>query len=130
MKSVAGKIKLELAQFREMESFSQFSSDLDASTRKMLSNGQKMVELLKQKQHQTYPMHEQVILLFAAVNGYLERIQLKDIKTFEVEFILFMEQNHNEILQTISKEQKISDEISNGLHKIIASFVESRFKNI
>jgi F-type H+-transporting ATPase subunit alpha len=113
-----------------MESFSQFSSDLDASTRKMLSNGQKMVELLKQKQHHTHPMHEQVILLFAAVNGYLERIQLKDIKTFEVEFILFMEQNHNEILQTISKEQKISDEISNGLHKIIASFIESRFKNI
>ncbi len=130
MKSVAGKIKLELAQFREMESFSQFSSDLDASTRKMLSNGQKMVELLKQKQHHTHPMHEQVILLFAAVNGYLERIQLKDIKTFEVEFILFMEQNHNEILRTISKEQKISDEIGNSLHKIIANFIESRFKNI
>jgi F-type H+-transporting ATPase subunit alpha len=80
MKSVAGKIKLELAQYREMESFSQFASDLDESTRKLLSNGQKMVELLKQKQHNTYPMHEQVLLLFAAVNGYLEQVNVNEIK--------------------------------------------------
>lgn len=128
MKSVAGKIKLELAQYREMESFSQFASDLDESTRKLLSNGQKMVELLKQKQHHTYPMHEQVLLLFAAVNGYLETINLSDIKLFEVEFLAHMHQKHLDIIEDIKNTAQITKTIADSLHDLLSSFIETRFK--
>lgn len=128
MKSVAGKIKLELAQYREMESFSQFASDLDESTRKMLANGQKMVELLKQKQHHTHPMNEQVILLFAAIHGYLEQVPLNEVKRFEYDIILFMQQHHNDIMKTISDEQKINDNTSKSLHEILSTFIQTRFK--
>ncbi len=128
MKSVAGKIKLELAQYREMEGFAQFSSDLDASTRKLLSNGQKMIELLKQKQHHTYPMNEQVILLFTAINGYLEKISVSDIKVFAIELILSMKQSHNELLDVIKKDEKLTDETVKELHSIISDFIEQRFK--
>lgn len=127
MKSVAGTIKLELAQYREMESFSQFASDLDELTRKLLSNGQKMVELLKQKQHHTYTMHEQVILLFAAVNGYLEKIPLVEVKNFEHDFIVFMKQHHSVLLNKIMIEQVISKETAASLHEIVQQFIQTRF---
>lgn len=128
MKSVAGKIKLELAQYREMESFSQFASDLDESTRKLLSNGQKMVELLKQKQHNTYAMYEQVLLLFAAVNGYLENVNVSNIKLFEVEFLSYMKQKHTDIIDKIKSSMQITDEISKELKEILSGFIEMRFK--
>ena len=128
MKSVAGRIKLELAQYREMESFSQFGSDLDTTTRKMLSNGEKMVELLKQKQHHTYPMHEQVVLLFAAINGYLENIQLSDVKHFEIDFITYMQHNNSELLNVIKNDKKLSDDTVKLLQQIIADFLKVRFK--
>ncbi len=129
MKSVAGKIKLELAQYRDIESFSQFSSDLDISTKKMLANGQKMIELLKQKQHHTYPMHEQVVLLFAAMNGYIEKVNLNDIKVFEVELLLSIKQSNKEILDIIKKEEKLTDDTIKKLHSIISDFIDTRFKN-
>jgi F-type H+-transporting ATPase subunit alpha len=128
MKSVAGKIKLELAQYREMEGFAQFSSDLDATTRKLLSNGQKMIELLKQKQHHTYPMNEQVVLLFAAINGYLEKINVSDIKFFEIECILSMRQSYKTVLDAIKNDEKLTDETVKALHSIISDFIEQRFK--
>jgi F-type H+-transporting ATPase subunit alpha len=128
MKSVAGKIKLELAQYREMESFSQFASDLDESTRKLLSNGQKMVELLKQKQHNTYPMHEQVLLLFAAVNGYLEQVNVNEIKLFEMEFLAHMRQKHLDIIDSIKNTMQFTDATSKDLHDVLWSFIEMRFK--
>ncbi len=128
MKSVAGKIKLELAQYREMESFSQFASDLDDSTRKFLSNGQKMVELLKQKQNNTYPMYKQVILLFAAVNGYLEKVSVVDVKLFEIEFLAHIEGKHGDIIDRIKTSMQITDETSKELKDILSSFVEIRFK--
>ena len=128
MKSVAGKIKLELAQYREMESFSQFASDLDESTRKLLSNGQKMVELLKQKQHNTYPMHEQVLLLFAAVNGYLEKVNVSDVKLFEVEFLAHMRQKHMDLIENIKTSMALTDQSIKELKEILSSFIETRFK--
>ena len=128
MKSVAGKIKLELAQYREMESFSQFASDLDASTRKLLSNGQKMVELLKQKQHHTYPMHEQVLILFAAINGYLEHVNIKDIRFFEIEFIAYMNNKHIDVVNTIKSSMQITQKTSDLLHNLLSDFIKMRFK--
>ena len=128
MKSVAGKIKLELAQYREMESFSQFASDLDESTRKLLSNGHKMVELLKQKQNNTYAMHNQVVLLFAAVNGYLANVAVGDVKLFEVEFLTYMKQKHTDIIDKIKTSNQISDDTSKELKDILSSFIEMRFK--
>jgi len=128
MKSVAGKIKLELAQYREMESFSQFASDLDESTRRLLSNGQKMVELLKQKQHHTYPMNEQVVLLFAAVNGYLENVPVSQVKLFEVELLLHMKDQHQSVLDKIRNSMQITEDTAKELHDILSNFTQMRFK--
>jgi F-type H+-transporting ATPase subunit alpha len=124
MKSVAGKIKLELAQYREMESFSQFASDLDESTRKLLSSGEKMVEILKQKQNDPLAMEEQVLLLFAATNGYLTSIPLKEIKNFEKTFLFTMNKSHVKIVDSIRKEEKISDQVAEELHSILKDFVK------
>jgi F-type H+-transporting ATPase subunit alpha len=124
MKSVAGKIKLELAQYREMESFSQFASDLDESTRKLLSSGEKMVEILKQKQENPLAMEEEVLLLFAITNGYLEQVPLKEIKNFEMEFLLYMKKEQSELVKAIREEQKITDEINTELQAVLETFVK------
>jgi F-type H+-transporting ATPase subunit alpha len=130
MKSVAGKIKLELAQYREMESFSQFASDLDDSTRKLLSNGRKMVELLKQRQHHTYQMYEQVILLFAAVNGYIEKVPLSQVKLFETELLIHVSDKYSGVIDKIKNSMEITEETRKELHSILSSFVEMRFKEV
>jgi F-type H+-transporting ATPase subunit alpha len=122
IKSVAGKIKLELAQYREMESFAQFASDLDETTQKLLSKGQKMVELLKQPQHKTYPMENQAILLFAAINGYIDEIEVAEIKMFEEELLWMIYNHHQDISNIIRKEKAINNDITNKLHKIIKDF--------
>ncbi len=122
MKSVAGKIKLELAQYREMESFAQFASDLDEATQKLLSKGQKMVELLKQPQHIIYPMEDQAVLLFAAINGYLDAIPLSEIKTFEEELLWIVKNHHNDINLVIRGEKVISDNTAGILHQLLSKF--------
>ena len=83
MKKVAGSIKLELAQYREMAAFAQFGSDLDASTQKLLNRGARLTELLKQGQFKPMPFEEQVVSIFAGVNGYLDRVPTKDVTRFE-----------------------------------------------
>ncbi len=109
MKQVAGSIKLELAQFREMESFAQFGSDLDAATQKSLARGARLIELLKQAQSKPYPVEVQVATIFAGVKGYLDSIPVKDIKRFEEELIRGLRKDHPEILEAIKKEEKISE---------------------
>jgi F-type H+-transporting ATPase subunit alpha len=87
MKQVAGKIKLELAQYREMAAFAQFASDLDASTQKLLARGARLTELLKQPQYSPMPVEEQVVSIFAGVNGYLDGIEVKNVGKFEAQFM-------------------------------------------
>ncbi|AIF81348.1 ATP synthase F0F1 subunit alpha [endosymbiont of Acanthamoeba sp. UWC8] len=109
MKQVAGSVKLELAQYREMEAFAQFGSDLDASTQKLLARGSRLTELLKQAQFKPYSVETQVAIIFAGVKGYFDTIPVKDVKRFEEELVRGLN-NNPKILNKIKKEQKISEE--------------------
>ena len=119
MKKVAGSIKLELAQYREMAAFAQFGSDLDASTQKLLNRGSKLTELLKQKQYSPMSVAEQVVSVFCGVKGYLDDIELKDISEFENKILAKCNSENPEILNTIKKTGKLEEETEKLLAKII-----------
>jgi F-type H+-transporting ATPase subunit alpha len=110
MKQVAGTIKLELAQYREMAAFAQFASDMDAATRKLLDRGSRLTELLKQPQYSPMPVEEQVISIFAGVNGYLDALPLADVDRFEAGLLEHMRSAGSALLATIREEKAISDE--------------------
>lgn len=99
MKQVAGKIKLELAQYREMAAFAQFASDLDAATQNLLARGARLTELLKQPVNQPMPVEEEVVAIFAGVRGYLDKIPVKEIGAFESESLRSLKTNRPEILK-------------------------------
>jgi F-type H+-transporting ATPase subunit alpha len=121
-KQVAGTLKLDLAQFRELEAFAQFASDLDASTRAQLERGQRMVELLKQGVNKPLTINKQVTILYAGVNGYLDDIDAADVVKFEQEFHAYIEQKYSNILDDISAKLKIDDEIEANLKAAIEEF--------
>ena len=123
MKQVAGTIKLDLAQFREMEAFAQFASDLDASTQKLLARGTRLTELLKQPQYSPLAMEEQVVSIFAGVNGYLDTVQVSDVNAFEAQFLSAIRGHGGNILKSIRDEQKITDENKAALQKFLVDFV-------
>lgn len=125
MKQVAGSIKLELAQYREIAAFSQFGSDLDATTQKLLARGAYLVELLKQQQHVTYQVEEQVCIIFAGVNGYLDSMKLKDIIPFEECFIRDLRHKHKALLDVIKKDKKLENDTIAQLKKILEDSVKS-----
>ena len=123
MKQVAGTIKLDLAQFRELEAFSQFGSDLDASTQKLLDKGRKLTELLKQNQYSPIGFEEQVASIYVGVRGYLDQVPVKDVTRFEKEFLRKLHASHPEILSSIKKEQIITDETETKLKNLIEEFL-------
>ena len=125
MRQVAGHIKLELAQYREMAAFSQFSSDLDASTQKLLSRGERLTELLKQKQYSPLSMEEQVVSLFAGVKGYLDSIPVKDIQKFEEEYLEVLKMNQPEIFEDIRTTGTLGEETEKKLAKFLTTFCSS-----
>jgi F-type H+-transporting ATPase subunit alpha len=125
MKQVAGSIKLELAQYREMEAFSQFASDLDASTRKLLDRGARLTEILKQKQSQPLSMEEQVVVLYAGMNGFLDTVPVGDVVAFEQALLALMRTVHDNVLATIRKDKKVDDPIKAKLNTIIQDCLES-----
>ena len=125
MKQVSGKIKLELAQFREMEAFSQFASDLDASTRKLLARGARLTELLKQAQYAPLSMEEQVVSIFAGVNGYLDGVDVTDITLFENQYLDAIRSKGQSILEAIRKEEKISDDTEKKLRTFVEDFAKT-----
>ncbi|WP_020399511.1 F0F1 ATP synthase subunit alpha [Kordiimonas gwangyangensis] len=125
MKQVAGSIKLELAQYREMEAFAQFGSDLDAATQKLLNRGARLTELLKQPQYSPLPVEEQVVSIFAGVRGYLDKIALKDVNRFEEQFLAEVRAKHADLLATIRKESKLSDDTIAKLKSILDAFAKS-----
>jgi F-type H+-transporting ATPase subunit alpha len=108
MKSVAKTLKLDLAQYREVAAFAQFGSDLDASTQNLLNRGEKLTELLKQKQYHPMPADEQVCVVYAGVNGYLDKMETSEIPAFEKKFLDFMRNNHKNLMDDISKTGKLS----------------------
>ncbi len=125
MKQVAGSIKLELAQYREMAAFAQFASDMDSSTRQLLERGARLTELLKQAQYSPMPIEEQVVVLFAGVNGYLDKVALSDIGRFESGLLDTMRGSGKTILDTIRDEKKISDETEIKLKDAVDTFAKS-----
>ena len=124
MKQVAGSIKLDLAQFREMEAFSQFASDLDASTKKLLSRGQRLTELLKQAQYAPLPVEEQVVSIYAGVKGYLDTIKVDDINRFEQGLLRAMRSHGAAILSAIKADKQIKPETEEKLK----SFMEAQVR--
>ncbi len=127
MKQVAGSIKLELAQYREMEAFAQFASDLDAATRRLLARGSRLTELLKQDQYQPLPVEEQVVVIFAGVRGFLDDLALDKITSFESKLRAELKANGQELLDTIRTEKELSktteEKLKTFLDKFLKTFV-------
>ena len=121
MKKVAGSIKLELAQYREMAAFAQFGSDLDASTQQLLNRGSKLTELLKQKQYSPMTVEEQVISIFCGVRGFLDDIELKNISEFEQKVIEKCKNENSEIIDSIRNTGKLDDENEKKLSEVISN---------
>ena len=125
MKQVAGRIKLELAQYREMAAFAQFASDLDASTQALLARGARLTELLKQPQYRPVPVEEQVVAIFAGTRGYLDRIQVNQVGEFERRMISEMKATRPEILEAIRTDREIRKETEDKLVAFLDSFSRS-----
>ena len=123
MKQVAGTIKLELAQFREMESFAQFASDLDAATQNLLARGARLTELLKQNQYSPLAIEEQVVSIFSGVRGYLDGIEIGNITRFERSMLEEMHSKSPEILEAVRNERQLSPETEDKLGAFLSSFV-------
>ena len=124
MKQVAGRIKLELAQYREMAAFAQFASDLDPATQRLLARGERLTELLKQGQYAPLPVEEQVVSIFAGVRGYLDQVDVGDVTRFEQGLLSDIKANGPDILKKIRDEQELSE----ATDKELVSFVESYAK--
>lgn len=127
MKQVAGSIKLELAQYREKEAFAQFGSDLDESTQHLIARGQRLVEVLKQGEGEPFQITDQVIIIFAGVRGYLDNIEIKDIKQFEYQLISSIKANNLELYNKIKEDKQLTEETENELKETVKTFAE-KFK--
>jgi F-type H+-transporting ATPase subunit alpha len=122
MKQVAGKLRLELAQFRELAAFAQFGSDLDPATRRQLERGQRITEILKQPQYEPMPLDQQVMILFAVTNDYLDDVPLEKVEAWENDFHAWMSANRPDIGRAIVADQRLTDETIAQLHEVIAAF--------
>ena len=122
MRQVAGSLRLELAQYREMAAFAQFGSDLDASTQKMLARGSRLVEVLKQAQYRPMPVERQIVILYAATNGYLDSLPVGVLARFERELESFVEAQHPEIYRAILDKRELTDEIKKQLTAALDEF--------
>ena len=127
MKQVAGKIKLDLAQYREMAAFSQFASDLDASTQQLLARGSRLTEILKQDQFSPMTIEDQVAVIFTGVRGYLDKIPLGDIVRFEKAYLAALKKDAPHLLEAIRQEKAINDDTEKSLGLFVKEFVE-KFK--
>lgn len=127
LRKVAGSLKLDLAQYRELAAFAKFGSDLDKSTLRTLEKGERLVELLKQGQYAPVPVENQVLSIFCGTEGYLENIPVDDVKRFEKEFLEFVELKNPEILGKIREEKELSDELVESIRKAVEEFL-GKFK--
>ncbi|KAG5519650.1 hypothetical protein PMAC_001805 [Pneumocystis sp. 'macacae'] len=125
MKQVSGSLKLFLAQYREVAAFAQFGSDLDTSTKLTLSRGERLTELLKQGQYSPMPVEEQVPLIYAGVNGLLDKLPVEKISTFEQAFLIHLRQNFSQLLTTIKEEASLSKETEEKIRTVIQEFLKT-----
>jgi len=124
MKKVAGTLRLELAQYRELEAFTKFGSDLDKATLQQLRRGARQVEILKQGQYDPYPVENQVAIIFASTNGYLDEIPVEEVRRYEKEFLEMMELKHKDILDEIAAKKDIRDELAERMKTILQEFTD------
>jgi F-type H+-transporting ATPase subunit alpha len=122
MKQVAGSLRLDLAQYREIAAFAQFGSDLDKATLRQLNRGQRMVELLKQDQYLPLPIEEQIVLIFAGTNGYIDDLPINAVKRFEKEILDFMKHRQVSLLEEIRRKKQIDDDVRGKLKAAIEEF--------
>lgn len=122
MKQVAGTLKLELAQFRALEAFAAFASDLDKASQQQLSRGRRLVELLKQGQYSPFNVVDQVISIFAATNGYLDSVPESEVRRYEKEMLEFMHQKHQSVVAEIAKEKQVKDTTKKALVDALVEF--------
>jgi F-type H+-transporting ATPase subunit alpha len=123
MKQVAGSLKLELAQYREVAAFAQFGSDLDASTQHLLNRGEKLTELLKQKQYVPMVAEEQVCVLYAGVRGFLDKIQTSEIGKFEKLFLDHLKTKYPHIIESVRVEKELNNKVNAELKQILEEFI-------
>jgi len=124
MKQVAGRLRLELAQYRELEAFAKFGSDLDKATLAQINRGMRLVELLKQPQYQPIPVEKQIMALYAGTRGFLDPIPVEKVSEYEQQMIAFIENKYPEILQEIKEKKEISDELDKKMEKALEEFAE------
>jgi F-type H+-transporting ATPase subunit alpha len=124
MKQVAGTIKLELAQYREMAAFAQFASDLDASTQRLLNRGARLTELLKQGQFQPMPIEEQVVSIFAGTQGFIDNVPTNDVTRYEAALLSYMRSDKPEVLAKIRDTKALDDETAASLKSALGEFAK------
>jgi F-type H+-transporting ATPase subunit alpha len=122
MKQVAGTLRLDLAQYRELAAFAAFGSDLDAGTQAKLTRGERLVEILKQPQYQPLPMEKQVTILYSGSNGYLDKLPVDTLADYERELYNYIESNEPSIFTDLVAEEKFTDAIKEKLNKVLTSF--------
>jgi F-type H+-transporting ATPase subunit alpha len=125
MKQVAGRLRLDLAQYRELEAFAKFGSDLDKTTQQQLNRGQRLMEVLKQGQYSPMSFEEQIVIIFAATNGFLDALPVDSINRFETEFLEYLKVKHANIMPELADKKEISDQIHKDLEKAIEAFLKS-----
>jgi F-type H+/Na+-transporting ATPase subunit alpha len=128
MKKIAGTLRLDLAQFRELEAFSRFGSDLDKATMQQLRRGERLVEILKQKQYSPMAIENQVVIIFAGTKGYLDEIPVPEIQRYQTDFLQEIENMHGDILQSIRETKDLTPETTEKLNNVLKDFTE-RFKS-
>ena len=121
MKSVSGSLKINLAQYRDMQAFAMFASDLDATTRRQLERGARLTELLKQGQYSPYPVEEQVVSVWGGTNGHFDDVPVDDVLRFEQEFLDHLRHN-TQVLSTLAETKKFDDDIEQALVKEFDNF--------
>ncbi len=129
MKQVAGSLRLDLAQYRELAAFAQFGSDLDKATQAQLARGQRLTEILKQPQYQPMDVEKQVLIIWSAINGFTDDILVEDIKKFEAELLSFIENSHPAVMQKIREKKAITEEIQKDLEQSLKDFKDRWAEN-
>jgi F-type H+/Na+-transporting ATPase subunit alpha len=122
MKQVAGSLRLDLAQYREMAAFAQFGSDLDASTQRLLARGSRLTEVLKQDQYVPLPVERQIVILYAAINGYIDQLPEGQLKRYEAELYRFIENRHPELFKLVVEKKQLNDEVKAALNRVLDEF--------
>lgn len=128
MKKTAGTLRLDLAQYRELEAFSQFASDLDEATRKQLERGQRLMQVIKQGVHVPLSVSKQIVMIYAGVNGYLDDIAVDDVLSFEKQLYDALESHYVDFVDLLSKEKDLNDEVKNKLNQLLKEFKTRHFK--